>query len=201
MPADYVITITREFGSMGRSIAKRLSEMLEIDFYDRDIVEEVAKKLDMPVSRISGAEEKARSGLFYRRFPLGTEESYIQDMIFDVQKEIILDLASKSSCILVGRCADSLTAHMQRRLSISVYAPFSERLKNCVEKLSMTAEEAERMINSVDRARRAYHKKYAGYFPNDEKHMDVMINSSFLGVEGTAEILADMAGKKFGLYR
>ncbi|MCB7320242.1 cytidylate kinase-like family protein [Lacrimispora sp. 210928-DFI.3.58] len=196
---NYTITITREFGSLGRSIARSLSEKLGIEFYDRDIVDEVAKQLNLPVSRISEAEEKAHHRLFSHMFPLGTDEEYIQDMIFDVQKDIILDLAAKSSCIIVGRCSDFLLQNKKNNVNIFIYAPYKERLENCINILDMTEDQAKRMIMSVDKARNAYHKKYAGYLPGDSLHKHFMIDSSLLGVEGTAELIAQMARAKFKL--
>lgn len=193
----YVITISRQFGSMGRSIAKELSEALDIEFYDRDIVEVTAKRLNLPVSRISGTEEKAVSSWRYRKFPLGTDESYMQDIIFESQKEIMLDFMSRSSCIIVGRCADSLTANIKNHINIYIYAPAEKRIENCMSQLGMGEKEARHMVASVDRARCAYHKKYAGYLPNDDKHMDLMINSSLLGVKGTADVLSEMVKKWF----
>lgn len=191
----YVLTISRQFGSMGRSIAKELSQELGIAFYDRDIVEETAKRLNLPVSRISSTEEKAVSGWLYRKFPLGTDESYMQDIIFESQKEIMLDFMSRSSCIIVGRCADSLAAGMKNHINIYVYAPVEKRIENCISQLGMEEKQARRMAAGVDRARRAYHKKYAGYLPNDDKYMDLMINSSLLGVKGTVNLLSDMVKK------
>ena len=188
----FTITITREFGSLGRSIAKALSEELQIEFYDRDIVEQVAKQLNMPVSTVSNVEEKSPKRLIRRMFPLGTDEEYIQDMIFDVQKDIILNLAEKSSCILVGRCADRLLENEKNNLNIFIYAPYAKRLQNCVNILGMTETEAKKMILSVDRARNAYHKKYAGYLPSDPRHKNLKIDSSLLGVEKTAHAIAEI---------
>ena len=93
----YIITITREFGSLGRPIAHALSQKLGIEYYDRDIVDEVAKQLNLPVSQISDAEESSHNHFFAHMFPLGTDKQYIQDMIFDIQKDIILYLARKSA--------------------------------------------------------------------------------------------------------
>lgn len=87
--SKYTITITREFGSLGRPIAHALSQKLGIEYYDRDIVDEVAKQLNLPVSQISDAEESSHNHFFSHMFPLGTDKEYIQDMIFDVQKDII----------------------------------------------------------------------------------------------------------------
>ena len=100
MSDNYVITISREFGSMGRTIARKMSQELNIDFYDRDIVEEVSKRMGLPVPTISDAEEKA-SNYFSRRFPLGNVTTELQDQIFHVQQDIIRNLAAKESCIMI----------------------------------------------------------------------------------------------------
>ncbi|MDW2796405.1 cytidylate kinase-like family protein [Clostridium boliviensis] len=194
----FTITITREFGSLGRSIAKELSQILDVEFYDRDIVEEVAKKLNLPVSMVSDEEEKSRHSFWPRMFPLGTDEEYMQDIIFDVQKDIILDLAKKSSCILVGRCSDFLLEKEKNNINIFVYASYEKRLENCVETLEMTEGEAKRMILTVDKARNAYHKKYAGYLPGNPEHKQLMIDSSLLGVTGTAKLIAQIVHQLFG---
>lgn len=194
---SFTVTITRQFGSMGRSIAKELSQELGVEFYDRDIVEEVAKRMDMPVSDISSREEQAKHSFRPRMFPLGTDAEYIQDMIFDVQKDIILDLAAQSSCIIVGRCSDFLLENRKNNINIFIYAPYARRLENCICILNMGRDEAEHMITSVDKARNTYHKKYAGYMPYDPRHKQLMIDSSLLGVEGTARLIADMVRRLY----
>ncbi|MFW6679816.1 AAA family ATPase [Lacrimispora sp. AGF001] len=193
----FTITITREFGSLGRSIARELSQILGVEFYDRDIVEEVANKLNLPVSTVSNEEEKSRHSFLPRMFPLGTDEEYMQDIIFDVQKDIILNLAKKSSCILVGRCSDFLLEKEKNNINIFIYASYEKRLQNCVDTLGMTESEAKRMILSVDKARNAYHKKYAGYLPNDPEHKQLMIDSSLLGVTGSAKLIAEIVHQLF----
>lgn len=195
---QFTLTITRQFGSLGRSIAKELSEQLGVKFYDRDIVEEVSKRLDMPVSDVSSQEEQAKHRFKPRMFPLGTDDEYIQDMIFDVQKDIIRGLAGQSSCILVGRCSDYLLESRKNNINIFIYAPHEKRLENCVNILEMSREEAEHMIQSVDKARNAYHKKYAGYLPDDPRHKKLMIDSSLLGVKGTAAMIARVVRELYG---
>lgn len=130
-------------------------------------------------------------------FPLGTDKQYIQDMIFDVQKDIILDLARKSSCIIVGRCSDFLLQNEPNVLNIFIYAPYKARLENCVNALEMSEEDAKRTIMKVDKARCAYHKRYAGYSPSDPLHKHLMIDSSLLGVEGSADLIAEVVRRKF----
>lgn len=131
------------------------------------------------------------------KYPLGTATTQIQDQIFKTQREIILDLAEKESCIIVGRCSDYILEGLKNHISIFIYAPYEARLKNCVDNLHMTRAEGEKMIAEVDRARDSYHMRYANYLPGDFKHKDLMINSSVLGVEGTAGYIADLIHTRF----
>jgi cytidylate kinase len=193
----YVITITREFGSLGRPIAKRLSELLGIEYYDRDIVEATAKRMNLPVSTLSKKEEK-KSGFLQMLVPLGTDSPEQQKRIFDVQSQIIEDLAEKDSCIIVGRCADYVLRNNANAMHVYIYAPYADRLANCVGTLGMEKGEAKRMIAEVDRARSAYHKHFAKYQSGDPQHMHIIINSALLEVEGTAQALATIARQKFG---
>lgn len=90
----YVITITREFGSLGRPIAKRLSQLLGINYYDRDIVEATAKRMNLPVSTLSGKEEK-RSSFWKMLVPLGTDSPEQQERIFVTQTQISMSWRRK----------------------------------------------------------------------------------------------------------
>ena len=171
----YVVTIARQFGSLGRPIAKLMSKKLGVEYYDRDIVEQAAKKLNLPQS--------------------STE----QDRIFEAQQNIMKFLVERESCIIVGRCSDFVLADEENAVHIYIYAPYEQRVKNCVNDLHLSEEEAKKMIRSVDEARDNYHMHYAGFLPSDPKHKTIMIDSSSLGVEGTAEYLVDFIQKKFDL--
>ena len=194
---QYVITISRQFGSMGRSIAQALAQQLNIDFYDRDIVEETARRMGLPVSVISDTEENAKSVYFRRIYPLGMGVPNLRDDIFLVQKNIIRDLAAKSSCIVVGRCGGSILADMPNRLGVYVYAPYSQRLQNCTQKLGMDEATARRMIREVDRARELYHRRYCPEVKDVFTDHDLMLDSSRFGVEGSANLLAHIAQTLF----
>lgn len=194
---QYVITISRQFGSMGRSIAQALAQQLNIDFYDRDIVEETARRMGLPVSVISDTEENAKSVYFRRIYPLGMGVPNLRDEIFLVQKNIIRDLAAKSSCIVVGRCGGSILADMPNRLGVYVYAPYSQRLQNCTQKLGMDETTARRMIREVDRARELYHRRYCPEVKDVFTDHDLMLDSSRFGVEGSASLLAHIAQTLF----
>ena len=156
----YIVTITRQFGSLGRPIAREMSEILRIEYYDRDIVEATSKKMNLPVSKISEHEETYSTSLFPMLLPLGSDSIAKQDEIYNVQKEVIREMAEKESCIIVGRCADYIFRDHRNVLNIYIYA------------------------------------KYA---PGDPDSKQIMIDSSMLGVKGTAEVLAEIVQRRFGL--
>ena len=198
MDEKYVVTITRQFGSLGRPIARKLAEKLGIEYYDRDIVEETARATGLDLKEVSNEEESARNRFWRMMFPLGTPAvtNEIQDHIFQVESGIIQDLASKESCIVVGRCAEYVLRHFSNCIRVYIYADDDQRLKNCVNVLHLDPQTSKRMMKEVDAARDAYHIRYAGYYPNDEAHKDVLLNSGFLGVDGSADVLAAMVRKK-----
>lgn len=195
----YVVTINRQFGSLGRPIARKMSEILQVEYYDRDIVDAVAKETGLQVSEISNEEESARTGFFYMKFPLGRGTTETQDQIFDAQRRIIADIADRKSCIIVGRCSDYILRDVKHLIRIFIYAPVSKRLQNCIDNLHMEPETARRMIPDVDKARDAYHLRYTGYKPSDFSHTDIMIDSSFLGIDGTAMYLCDLVKTKLSI--
>lgn len=195
----FTITITRQFGSLGRPIARQMSELLGIEYYDRDIVEETAKKLNQSVSVISDAEESVKPTFLNMKFPLGTGTTTMQDEIFQTQSRIVNELSEKESCIIVGRCSDFILQNKKNCLHIFIYAPLEERLKNCVDTLKMEPSTARKMITEVDKARDYYHRHYAKYSPSDYRYKHILVDSSLLGVEGTARHLAAVAKEKMDL--
>lgn len=195
----YTVTITRQFGSLGRPIARKMSEILNLEYYDRDIVEETSQKMGLPVSVISDAEESVKNSFFNMAFPLGSATTDQQNAIFREQARIIRDLAEKKSCIIVGRCSDYILKDSKNVVHIYIYAPVEERLKNCVDYLNMDVETARKMIKRVDKAREGYHRNYAGFFPQDCRYKQVEIDSSLLGIEGTARALSEIVKQKFNI--
>lgn len=198
----YVITVGRQFGSLGRQVALKAAELLGIGCYDRDVVDEVSKRLNLPLKEISRKEEDANAefGKFGKMlFPAGEGNRQLQNRIFSVQECVIRDFADRESCIVVGRCADYILRGYPNLMTAFIYAPLEARVKNCVDSLSMQENEARKMCAGVGRARLAYHREFTGYDPMDPEHFDLMLNSAMLGVDGTAEILAHIARKRFAL--
>ena len=195
----YAITINRQFGSLGRPIAQKLANLLSIEFYDRDIVDNACKSTGFSVKEVSDLEENAKTDYLYMRFPLGKVTTTRQNYIFDVQKKFIKKTAEQEDCIIVGRCAEHILEDKERLLRIYIYAPYEQRLKNCTDILKLDHDTALKMIDSVDKVRNVYHRKYTGYLPSDMDHVDLMVNSALLGVDGTAEMIAHIAKQKFHL--
>lgn len=195
---QYVVTISRQFGSMGRMIAQQLSRELGVEFYDRDIVEETASRMGLPVSVISNTEEISKSIYFKQQYPLGMGITSMKDEIFLIQKNIIRDLAQKESCIIVGRCADSILMDMDNHLNVYIYAPMDARLRNCVELAKLDEKTAKKMIREIDRSRELYHRRYCPEYIDPSTNKDIMIDSSRFGAEGTVKILAGLVREMFG---
>lgn len=189
---NYVVTISRQFASFGRSIAQKLSRELNIEFYDRDIVEATAKRMGQPIPVISSEEENADHTFLRRKYPLGMGVANIQDEIFNVQANIIRDFAQKESCIIVGRCAGYILRDHPRCLNVFIYSPYERRLENCTGALQMDLKTAKKMLKEVDRARENYRRRYCPDLKNAYDGYDIMIDSSRFGIEGSAKILADI---------
>ena len=194
---QYVVTISRQFGSMGRSVAQIMFRELSIHFYDRDIVEETASRMGLPVSVISDTEENSSSVYFKQQYPLGMGIASMRDEIFLIQKNIIRDLARRESCIIVGRCADSILMDMEHHLNVYIYAPVEARLRNCTELLKMDERTARRMLREVDRSRELYHRRYCPEYTDPSTNKDIMLDSSRFGTEGTAGILVELVKELF----
>lgn len=193
----YIVTLSRQFASMGRTIAQIMSENLKIEFYDRDIVEETAKRTGQPVPEISRLEESGGSIFANRRYPLGMGLVSMQEEIFLTQSNIIKDLAKRESCIIVGRCADEILKEEKRILNIYIYASFEARLRNCIELLKMDEKTARKMIREVDRAREVYRLRHCAGVQEVFDNRDLMIDSGKYGPQTTARILTGVVEEIF----
>lgn len=198
--AHYVVTISRQFASMGRTIGLKMASNLGIELYDRDIVKHTAERLGLEKGEVSHYDEKIGKRSFFLR------DTYLFDFsvydihrnVFEVEKNIIQDFAKKESCIIVGRCADSILRDMPNVLNIFIYAPIEERLKNCVEQLGMDETSALEKIRKVDDARSAYRHKFCPECVSEFNDRHIMIDSSKFGVEGTANILTEIVKSSVG---
>ncbi len=130
-------------------------------------------------------------------FPLGMGSTEQQIEIFNEQAKIIRDLAERQSCIIVGRCSDYVLQNQKNCIHIFIYAPYERRVRNCVDFLHMNEDVAKQVLAKVDKARDSYHKTFAQFAPGDYRHKDILIDSSLLGSEGTAKVIADIVRTHF----
>ena len=193
----YVITISRQFGALGRTIAQHMAMELGIDYFDRDIVEETALRMGLPVSEISKEEERAGGFFAEKRYPLGMGPVSMQEELFLIQSNIIKDFAAMQSCIIVGRCGDYCLRNADRALHVYVYSPYEKRHENCTSILGMDEKTARDMIKDVDKARDNYRKKYCKDMSGVFDNRDICIDSSKFGAEATAKILCGIARSVF----
>ena len=200
----FVITVTNQFCSMGRVIARRMSELLGVECYNEYIVKETARRLCLPADVVDQAEERSRKIQRDTVFPtliqrLGDQTNETQNRIFRTQADIIKALAEKENCVIVGRCSDFVLDELDYAVHIYIYAPFSDRVGHCIKELEIGEEAALRLVTEMEESRIAYHLNYTGFRPDDKSHKDILIDSSLLGVEGPAQLLTHMVRQKFQL--
>lgn len=195
----HIITVTRQFGSLGRQIARKMAEELYMKYYDRDIIDITARNMGMNVNDLMDWEGKKLSVYDKMLHPLGIGNAAAQERVYKIEKSVILELATNQDCIFVGRCVDYLLKDVEDCLSIYIYAPVEYRIKNSVETLGLSKKEAVKYVKGVDKARMEFYRHNAGADYDSMSYRDILIDSSCLGQEETARFLCNMAKIKFGL--
>ena len=194
----YVITIARQFGGAGLPVAEKLAERLGIEYYNRDLVDRAAEELNIPAAEVLEEEELKNSGqdsIFEKLFPLGNGPGYKQDKIFAAQSHVIRWLSDRESCIILGRCSDYVLKSHENSLHVYLYADLEIRVKNCIEYLGLTEEQARKTIPKAEKARDNYYRHYTGYMQDDPGHKDLCIDTGRFGIDGTVDILENIARK------
>lgn len=185
------IALGRQFGSGGREIGKRLAERWEIPCYDRELLTLAAQRAELREELFAGKEEKAANPwLFTGIYEGGTrvrKGQPAEDILFDMQSQIIVELARRGPCIIVGRCADHVlrTAGIPA-VSLFICAPFSHRVTRRMEIEGIGQKTAEEEIRAVDKRRKRYYDTYMGRSWGLPENYDFCINSSVGGIDGTA---------------
>lgn len=201
-----IITIGRQFGSGGRELGRRLAEELQIPYYDQEIMKEIANRTLMPESYVQQIIEQRKIVAFpihiARSFQLitdfqiasnpGIEES---TAIFNQQSKIIREMAEKSDCIIVGRCADYiLKEHQPYR--IFVYADMESRIKRCkeyaAENENLSDKELEKHILEIDKKRASYYNFHTGQKWGEQLNYDLCINTSKADLKAIVPVLAKL---------
>ena len=195
-----IITIGREFGSGGRELGRRLSELLQFAYYDQEIVSEIAKRTSMSEAYVQQIVEHKP----LMSFPISIGRSFYAGVnpieqqtqaIYVEQHRIIKELAEKSDCVIVGRCADYILRD-RHPFRIFVYADMTSRMERCREKgpaeESLTDRELKQKIQSVDRNRAKYYEFYTGQKWGDRLDYDLCINTTKTSIKEIAPVLAKL---------
>jgi cytidylate kinase len=193
----FVITISRQYGSGGILIAEQLSKCLNIKYYDKNLLLIAAKKSGLKEEILEQFDEKKR--LFFSEnlteFYNNIKNLVSNDTIFQIQSDIIKTLARKDSAIFVGRCADYVLRDMRNCVNIFIYANLQDRIKRISEKSNISKDEALKQINIIDEERSKYYNYYTGKVWKNIDSYDLSINSSILGINDTADIIASFVKK------
>ena len=181
-----IITIGREFGSGGRELGKRIAEALGIAYYDKEVIKEIANKTDLAVDYVNQIVEK--KPIIYYPITIGhTLSSYgnalntVNATVYAEQRNVIRELARKSSCVIVGCCADYILKDMNP-FRIFVYADMPSRMKRCRDKgeagEDLCDKKLIKKIKGVDKHRKQYYEFYTSNKWGDKINYDLCINTS-----------------------
>ena len=200
-----VITIARQYGSGGREVGMRLAEVLGIKSYDRELITMAAQKSGMSSEILNHADEKATNSLlytlalgssYYGAASIGTDVP-INDKLFITQSQIIRALAAEGPCIIIGRCSDYVLRTNPARFSVFIYAPIEARIRRVIERgAAKTEKEARDLISRTDKRRINYYNYYTGRKWGSPDNYNMMLDSTFLGIEGSARAIADVYREK-----
>lgn len=188
-----VITISREFGSGGRTIGKGVAEKLGIPCYDQEIIEKLAEESGFSKDYIADKGEYAtHKSWFANAFASsGTHRgSSNQDYLWVLQRRIILDLAAKRPCVIVGRCADYILNKDYKCLKIFIHASIEKRIEHIIENYGERDESPEKRLRDKDKKRKAYYKYYTETEWGVAKNYHVSLDAGALGIENCVDIIS-----------
>ena len=195
-----VITISRQFGSGGRTIGKAVAARLGIPYYDKELVDAVAKESGFSHEFIEEIGEYASvtsSFLFniaVSAHPMGMVDSMsVSDKLYVCQTNVIRDLANKGPCVIVGRCGDYILKDRPDTLHIFIRADMEHRKARILEKYGETAQSPEKRLKDKDNKRKVYYKHYTNRNWGEADNYDICLDAGTLGVEKCIDLICDVA--------
>lgn len=195
---DKVITITRQYGSGGREIGRKLAQAYQIPFYDNEIITQAAKDTGFAEATFEKAEDKASNSLLYSlamgmNVFSGQEVGYmgmsLDDRIFLAQSKVIRKVAAEGPCVIVGRCADYILKEQENVVNLFIHAAPDFRIHRSIEVDNLPKEKAAEMVLKKDKSRANYYKYHAGERWDNVLNYDLAIRSDICGIDGTVECL------------
>lgn len=208
-----IITISREYGSGGHTIGTYVAKALNIPLYDKEIIDMAAQKSGLSPDFIKKTEQNISSGWLYTlllgasyaapgttHIGMNTQNPSVPlaDQVFNAQRNVITELAKKGPCVIVGRCADYILRHCEQInktdvLNVFIYAPLKDKVKRAIEQKGLDPATAERDVKLIDKRRANHYNTFTERTWGKRDHYDLLINSSLLGLEKTAEMIIEVA--------
>ena len=197
---DRIITIGREFGSGGRELGRRLAENLGVAYYDQEILAEIANRTELSEKYVQSIVEQRPVFSFpihigHSFQPMMNPAADFGQRIYQEQCSILKELAGKSGCVIVGRCADYILRD-QNPFRIFVYADMESRIERCRLKgkghENLTDKEMKKHILDVDKNRARYYEFYTDMKWGDRKNYDMCVNTTNSDIKKIASVIAKM---------
>lgn len=204
---NVVITISRMYGSGGRTVAGMLSQRLNIPFYDKDLVKLASEDSGINEALFVNADEKVKNSHIFKVaksvyngeiIPPESKDFTSNRNLFNFQAKIIKKLAETESCVIVGRCAEFVLKDYDNVLSVLIHAPLDFCYEKASEKLGMSGKELEDYVNRINKQKEEYHKFYTGSVWYDARNYDLCLDSSKLGFDRCVDEIIAYMDVRFG---
>lgn len=187
-----VITISREFGSGGRTIGKAVADELGIPCYDNEILLEIAQKSGFSEAYVKEAGEYAPGGFLASTFSHPASGPNNTDYLWKMQYQLITELALQGNCVIVGRCADYILRDKADCLRVFIHADMSFRAERIVKVYGEGEKSPEQRLRDKDKRRAAYHRFYTDMKWGHAQNYDITLNSGTLGIQQCVHIIKSL---------
>jgi cytidylate kinase len=185
-----IITVSREFGSGGHEIAEKIASDLNLKFYDRGMLDEIADEMNVKVEVLEKYDEKPRNIMLSRK--VGKYSNSMEEILAELQFDYIRKKANEGeSFVIVGRCSESVLRDVDGLISIFVNGNRECKIKRVMDKYALNRSEAVKKMERHDFKRKRYHNRHSDHKWGDSRYYDVCINSSPLGISGTVRTLGN----------
>ena len=191
--AKRIITISREFGSGGRFIGEEVAKKLGISYYDKNIISRIAEKSGLSPEYIQeNAELSPKKGLFAYAFSgRDITGKSVEDMVYEAQRNIILELAEKEPCVIIGRNADYILKDRDDVLNVFIHGDMLEKIKRITGLYNVKEKEAVKMMADTDKRRRTNYNFYTDQNWGKASNYTLCLNSSQLGYDRCEMIIME----------
>ena len=193
-----IITISREFGSGGRTIGKLAAEKLGIPCYDQEIIAKIAEESGLAEEYIKERGEYMPSSSWIANALSARSIGGLanEDQLWSSQCKVIMDLAQQGSCVIVGRCADHILRDDHDLLTVFIHAPKEKRAERVVRIYGESDVSIEKRLKDKDKRRKAYYQLYTDTEWGVANNYDICLDSSSIGIEKCAELLVELFNAK-----